>query len=151
MRPIQILTMAIAVTLTAVGGHVFAAEVPLARGPDDPSLSWGPCPNLFPNGCEIAVLHGDPGRPNADLLLRAPGGYNIPPHTHSSAERMILVRGTLKVKYAGAPEMTLKPGMYAYGPPGLAHHATCEGAEPCVLFIAFESPVDALAPTGPVN
>ena len=39
----------------------------------------------------------------------------------------------------------LKPGTYAYGPPAMPHSATCGAAGPCVLFIAFESPVDAVA------
>jgi hypothetical protein len=39
----------------------------------------------------------------------------------------------------------LKPGTYAYGPPRLSHKAECGAAGPCVLFIAFESPVDAVA------
>ena len=25
---------------------------------DDESLVWGPCPEFFPSGCQIAVLHG---------------------------------------------------------------------------------------------
>ena len=37
-------------------------------------LQWGPCPPIFPAGCQIAVLHGDPARPNADVFLRVPGG-----------------------------------------------------------------------------
>src|SRR5688572_5775084 len=65
---------------------------PLAISTSDATLKWGPCPPIFTvPGCEIAVLHGDPAKPNADLFLRIPGGYAIPPHRHTSAERMILV------------------------------------------------------------
>jgi hypothetical protein len=38
--------------------------------------------------------------------------------------------------------------MYAYGPAKLAHKAVCGNAGPCVLFIAFEAPVDAIAADG---
>jgi hypothetical protein len=126
---------------TAVAG-TGSVEAPLAKTATDPSLQWGPCPDVFPAGCELAVLHGDPAKPNADVFLRVPGGYAIPPHSHSSAERMILVSGTLQVKYQGHPETTLQTGSYAYGPAGLPHRAACAAGAACTLFIAFEGPVD---------
>ena len=86
-----------------------ATEAPLARTVSDGTLQWGACPAVFPAGCEMAVLHGDPAKPNADLFLRVPGGYAIPAHTHSSAERIILVTGKLDVKYQGAQPITLSP------------------------------------------
>lgn len=115
----------------------------LAFAASDPALQWGPCPPVFPAGCEIAVLQGDPAKPNADVFLRVPAKYEIPAHSHTSPERMILVTGELDVTYKGQPATTLKPGSYAYGPAQLAHKATCTSAEACTLFIAFESPVDA--------
>lgn len=118
-------------------------DTPLAFAAGDAQLEWGPCPALFPGGCEIAVLHGDPARPNADVFLRVPANYTIPPHWHTSAERMVLVAGELHVEYAGHRPSVLKPGMYAYGPPKARHTARCTDAGPCVLFIAFEGPVDA--------
>ncbi|MDX1753335.1 MAG: hypothetical protein R3259_09135 [Salinimicrobium sediminis] len=32
----------------------------VVRTIDDKDLQWGPCPDFMPNGCEIAILHGDP-------------------------------------------------------------------------------------------
>ena len=117
---------------------------PLAILASDTTLKWGPCPPIFSApGCEITVLNGDPAKPNADVFLRIPGGYAIPPHRHSSAERMILVTGEMRIRYAGSPEARLVAGSYAYGPARLAHEATCLGSAPCTLFIAFEGPVDA--------
>jgi quercetin dioxygenase-like cupin family protein len=72
-------------------------------------------------------------------------GYEIPPHSHSSAERMILVSGKLKVRYRGTAEEILAPGNYAYGPAKLPHRASCISRNPCTLFIAFEGPIDAIA------
>ncbi len=108
-------------------------------------LQWGPCPPIFPTGCQIAVLHGDPVKPNADVFLRVPGGYQIPAHSHTSPERMVLVEGQLNVRYKGTAAELLTPGEYAYGPAKMAHQATCLGDKPCTLFIAFEGPVDAEA------
>lgn len=140
-------TIFLAGVAALVSGAAQAAERPLAVNAGDKALAWGACPPIFPNGCQIAVLHGDPARPNADVFLRVQGGQALPAHTHTSAERMILVAGRLRVQYQGAPAAVLTPGMYAYGPAGLAHEASCEGRAPCTLFIAFEGPVDAyLAP-----
>jgi quercetin dioxygenase-like cupin family protein len=110
---------------------------------EDPQLQWGPCPPFLPEGCEIAVLHGDPAQPNVDVFFKVPGGSTIPSHTHTSAERMVLVSGALDVTYDGEPTRKLRPGMYAYGPAQKPHSAACAKGAPCVLFIAFESPLDA--------
>ena len=117
---------------------------PLVQSASDPALKWGPCPPGMPEGCGIAVLQGDPAKPNADIFLRVPGGSAIPPHAHSSAERMILVSGELEVKYQGAPQAILKATDYAYGPANLPHRANCRSEAACILFIAFEGPVDVM-------
>jgi mannose-6-phosphate isomerase-like protein (cupin superfamily) len=127
---------------------VSAQEIPLARSIEDASLKWGGCPDFMPKGCEIAVLHGDPAKDNADVFFKVPANAVIPRHWHTSAERMVLVAGELHVTYDGHPTAMLRPGIYAYGPPKLPHKAECRGAVPCVLFIAFESPVDAVASEG---
>ena len=126
-------------TLTAA----LATEPALALAFNDAQLKWGPCPSFMPEGCEIAVLHGDPAKKNADVLFKVPAGAVIPRHWHTSAERMVLLSGELQVIYDGQPTATLTPGMYGYGPAKLPHKATCNKGASCVLFIAFESPVDA--------
>lgn len=115
----------------------------LTRTFQDPTLEWGPCPAFLPEGCAIAVLHGDPAKENADIFFKVPANSSIARHWHTSAERMVLVSGELHVTYDGQETTVLKPGTYAYGPAKLPHKAFCAGDEPCVLAIAFESPVDA--------
>ncbi len=117
-------------------------EKPLTISAAAADLKWGPCPPGMPEGCQIAVLHGDPAKANSDILLKVPAGATIAPHWHSSAERMMLVSGQLAVKYQGSAEANLRPGTYAYGPARLPHRADCRSGEPCTLFIAFEGPVD---------
>ena len=128
----------------ALGGEGAATEPALALTFKDPQLKWGPCPPFIPKGCEIAVLHGDPSKPNVDIFFKVPGGTAIPSHTHTSAERMVLVSGELEVTYEGQGPVKLKTGTYAYGPASKPHAAVCKKGAPCVLFIAFESPLDAI-------
>ena len=125
-----------------------SSDKPVALDAHDAQLKWGPCPPLFPKGCEIAVLHGDPSEPNADVFLKVPANYTIPPHWHTSAERMVLVSGELHVEYDGHGSSVLMPGTYAYGPAKAPHKASCKASAACVLFIAFESPVDAHSSDG---
>ncbi len=127
-----------------VATQVVAEEPSLTWTHQDPRLEWGPCPDFLPKGCAIAVLHGDPAKPNVDIFFKVPAGSAIAPHTHTSAERMVLVSGELHVTYEGQEAAVLKPGTYAFGPPGRPHSAYCAKGDPCVLFIAFESPLDAM-------
>ena len=122
-------------------------EPALTWNADDAGLKWGPCPPFLPAGCGIAVLHGDPAKDNVDVFLRVPGGSDLALHWHTSAERMVLVAGELHVTYDGQKMAVLKPGTYAFGPAKRSHKAFCASAGPCVLFIAFESPLDAVAGT----
>ena len=121
------------------------AADPLAIRSEDSQLQWGNCPGFFSPSCRLAVLQGDPAKPNADVFFRLEGGDRFPLHTHTSAERMVLVSGELLVEYTGHPAVTLVPGTYAYGPASAPHRGQCVSAGACVLFIAFEEPVDAFA------
>ena len=116
--------------LLSLTGTVAHAQA-LTWNADDPQLKWGPCPAFLPEGCGIAVLHGDPAKDNLDVFLRVPGKSILPLHWHTSAERMVLVAGELHVTYDGQKMTVLKPGTYAYGPAKLSHKATCASAKPC--------------------
>ena len=120
----------LALSRQAVGAES-GSEVPLVLTPTDPQLKWDPCPSLFPKGCEIAVLHGDPARPNADVFLKVPANYTMPPHWHTSAERMVLVSGKLQVEYRGRgptcsrqePTRTDLPSLYTRLRAAIPRHA----------------------------
>ena len=128
-----------------------AQEQAVTRSAQDAQLKWGPCPAFMPAGCGLAVLHGDPAKANADVFLRLPANAAIPEHWHTSAERMVLVAGELTVSYKGQASTVIKPGMYAYGPAKVPHSASCGAGASCVLFIAFESAVDAVPAAAPAK
>jgi quercetin dioxygenase-like cupin family protein len=118
-------------------------EAAIAHHADDSNLNWGPCPGFMPDSCRIAVLHGDPSEPNTDLFFRMAPDTTIPRHWHHSPERMILVSGEMHVDYESQEPTVLEAGSYAYGPAEKPHTAYCVEGEECMLFIAFEQPVDA--------
>lgn len=141
----------LAVTLLAVlvGGlasSAHAGDKAFVWNADDPNLEWAACPwEPAPEGCEFAVLQGDPAQPNADVLLKLPPNSKFAHHKHASAERMVLVSGEFHVDYVGQEPVVMKPGTYAYGPARLPHTARCRDAGECLLFIAFEEPADVIA------
>ena len=134
----------LSLSVAAQSAEVSKAEMSVVRTANDKDLQWGPCPPFLPSGCAIAVLHGDPSKPNVDVFLKIPANSELPNHIHNSAERIILVEGELDVKYQGENSQTLKAGSYAYGPAKKPHVGKCSGAGPCILFIAFEAPLDAI-------
>jgi quercetin dioxygenase-like cupin family protein len=157
-RPIHILTLSASLFAVLGASGALHADTPTAPGLDRPlalsetaaDLQWGDCPAIFPPGCKISVLRGNPAEPGADVFLRVPAGYTIPAHSHTSAERMVLVSGQLDVTYAGHATASLKRGDYAYGPALVPHTARCNGPEACTLFIAFNGAVDALPFAGTI-
>jgi quercetin dioxygenase-like cupin family protein len=123
-------------------------EQAISRSHKDPQLKWNPCPAIFPKGCEVTILHGDPATGRSDVFLRTRANYRLPSHWHTSPEHMILISGVLHVTYEGQKPSILRAGSYAYGPAKAKHEARCGNAGPCVLFIAFESPIDAVLAAG---
>lgn len=145
--PKVLITCGVLAVFTFAGeeaGAQVAAEPALAMTAEDPALQWGPCPEFLPAGCQIAVLHGNPAEPNTDLFFKLPARSDFPLHRHTSPERMVLIAGELHVSFEGQATVVLTPGAYAYGPAERPHSGSCVSAVPCVLFIAFEAPVDAV-------
>lgn len=145
LRHTPILVAALLLPASSSQAQSPAAEPAPTWSAQEDDLAWGPCPEFMPQGCSIAVLHGDPGHPHADVLFKVPAGSEIPEHWHSSAERIVVVAGELHVTDRGQEKVALKPWIYAYGPAKAPHEASSVSSGPCVLFIAFESPVDAVA------
>lgn len=142
------LSVAFCIAGSAAVAQAPAEEPALTQTARDPQLTWGPCPPFLPKGCAIAVLHGDPAKDNVDVFFKVPAKSTIPLHWHTSAERMLMVAGELHVTYDGQKKAVLKPGTYAYGPAKRPHKGFCASPGPCVLFIAFESPLDAVPVAG---
>ncbi|RLD24732.1 MAG: cupin [Bacteroidetes bacterium] len=139
MLTVSLLSIAVLAQESSITGE----ELSVLKTIDDTGLEWGPCPPFMPEGCAIAVLHGDPSKVNVDVLFKVEANSDIPNHWHNSPERMILLSGELKVKYEGEKTQTMKIGSYAYGPSKKPHTAKCGDDGPCIIFIAFENPLDA--------
>ena len=112
--------------------------------PSDAKLKWGACPAGLPKGCQLAVLNGDPAKPGADIFLKLPPKSKIAAHKHTSSERIVVMQGDISVTYDGHTPKKVRSGTYLYGPAEVVHEAACVSTQPCVLFIAFDKPVDLI-------
>jgi mannose-6-phosphate isomerase-like protein (cupin superfamily) len=97
-------------------------------------LAWKADSNL--PSVQSVLLWGDPATGDHAMLRKFPGGFAPPPHRHPATERVVVVSGTILLRYAGSHEKKLGPGSYSEIPAGMVHAVKClEGAE-CVFVLA---------------
>ncbi|HEX9825511.1 MAG TPA: cupin domain-containing protein [Flavobacteriaceae bacterium] len=133
----------LSISLLAQEKNMKTDEMSITKTINDDDIIWNPAPDFFP-GCSFTILHGDITQPNLDLFFRVEPNTEIINHTHSSAERMVLISGEMEVQYEGEKPQILKAGAYAYGPANKPHRAKCLNSGQCVLFIALVDPFDAI-------
>ena len=109
-------------------------------------MPWRPCPPNLPDGCEIAVLEGDPQA--SDLFtvrFRVSGEFVMPPHSHPKDERVTVLSGQMAVSFGvgGAREAaaTFGPGDYYVNARDAVH--TVWADEPSVIQITGIGPWEA--------
>jgi len=62
------------------------------------SIKWGPPPPGLPPGAQVAIISGDPSKPEPYVLrAQAPAGYRIMPHWHPVTENVTVLSGTAAV------------------------------------------------------
>ncbi|WP_231973455.1 cupin domain-containing protein [Variovorax sp. HW608] len=60
------------------------------------AIKWGDAPPSIPKGAKLAVLMGDPSKEGPFVMrLKTPANYKIAPHTHTQAEQITVLSGTL--------------------------------------------------------
>ncbi len=96
-------------------------------------ITWGPAPDVFPKGAEMAVMAGNPGsNEEFTVRLRFPNGYRIAPHTHPTDEHVTVIQGVFEVgmgeKFDAAAMKRLAAGGYVTAPAKMAHYAEARGA-----------------------
>ena len=75
--------------------HGIKSEGPSIFTPKE--IAWKDGPASLPPGTKMAVLEGDPTKEGPfTMRLKAPDGYQIPPHTHPKTERLTVISGTFQ-------------------------------------------------------
>lgn len=96
------------------------------------AVKWGPGPPALPPGAQGAALDGDPGKSGLFVVrVKFPDGYQVPPHSHSADEHVVVVSGTLMAalgdKVNPSDMHALKTGGYAKMPAGANHYVRAKG------------------------
>lgn len=102
-----------------------------AMHPGD-GYAWGDAPPVLQKGAKLAVLQGDPGKPEPyTIRLSFPAGYRIAPHSHTQTENVTVIAGTLLVGMGETFDTkgmkTFKPGGFGSIPGGVHHFAMSKG------------------------
>jgi len=97
-----------------------------------PALKWGPAPPVFPAGAKMAVLQGDPSKPELfTVRLEFPAGYTIAPHFHPTDEQVTVISGTFLVGMGDKADftqaLTLPAGGFITAGANMHHFARAKG------------------------
>lgn len=97
------------------------------------SVKWMDAPPFLPKGAKLAVISGDPGKPEPfTIRLQMPDGYKIPPHTHPTDEHVTVLSGTFRAAMGNTWDDKalgdFAPGSYANMAATMAHYAQAKGA-----------------------
>lgn len=77
-------------------------------------IQWRPCPPNLPDGCEMAILEGNPKSDELfTVRFRISGEFIMPAHTHPKEERVTILDGTA---YVGFGKEVTKEKARAFGP-----------------------------------
>ena len=98
-----------------------------------PAVKWVDPPPSVPPGAKLAVISGDPGKPEMfTIRLQFPNGYKIAPHWHPTDEHVTVLSGTFAAAMGKAWDdkalANLPAGSYAVMAATMPHYATARGA-----------------------
>jgi len=111
---------------------------------------WEPCLPFVPKGCEVALVKGDYTRGASQIIYRMPANFSVPAHWHTSAERMVVMAGKIRMSYAGREPEVFEIGDTTSTPGKLPHAAFCLRGTPCVVLVEYDLPFDAV-PVAPAK
>lgn len=108
-------------------------------------ISWGSMPAGLPSGAQSVVLSGDPGKNEPFVIrIKAPGGYAVPPHSHSKDEDVTVISGRVGLlegeKLEKKADKLLPAGSFVHMPAGMKHYAWTE--EDSIVQISGMGPFD---------
>lgn len=118
----------------SVAKHPSATAAPAAHVIVPASdVKWGPAPNAFPSGAQMALIQGDPSKAGAPFVVRLkmPDGYVIGPHWHPTDEAVTVLNGDLQAAMGDTFDASalkdLAAGSFALMPTKMTHYVRAKG------------------------
>ena len=128
-RYVAVVSVAV-VALAVMAGLALSAEKAMVTSASE--LKWVDNPAV--KGAKQAVLWGDPAKGPYGALKSLPGGTKLGMHTHTHAQRVVVVSGIIEFNMEGEAKKALGAGSYVSIPAAAAHDATCKPGADCVYF-----------------
>lgn len=126
---------------------------PLSYGKDQTIVDidkvvWSPLKmEGLPDGAQFAVLRGDLSKGNSELILKLPAGYELPVHTHTSAETYIWISGAFEfISHDGQVTNYRGPAYISFPGNAPPHGMVCGKKAPCVFYLRYTRPFDIIYP-----
>lgn len=104
------------------------------------AVDWKASGSL-PPGAEYHLVYEDPKTHAVQTLVRFPKGYSLPPHSHSTDETILVLKGKLALEISGKTE-TLSVGGYASLPAGTIFSIKTAGFGGVEFLASFNGPFD---------
>ena len=98
-----------------------------------------------PTSHEYVLIYEHKTTHAIETLVRFAKGFALPPHSHSSDETLVLLKGKLEVSIGG-DRTVLKPGDYAVIPAGTVHSLKNVGWSRLEMVASFSGPLDFKRP-----
>jgi quercetin dioxygenase-like cupin family protein len=130
--------LALAATVHAQSARVWSYE----------ELAWKADKTL--PSVQSVLLWGDPATGEHAMLRKFPAGFAPPPHRHPATERVVVVSGTILVRWAGSTEKKLGPGSFSEIPANMEHAVKCLEDAAC-LFVLASPGAFVIIPSPPVE
>ena len=123
----------------ALGASAQVAHSPAHVMENPGAAKWGPAPPMLPPGAQIAVLAGNPSRPEPYAVrLKFPASYDIQAHSHPTDEHVVVVSGELFMgmgnKLDKKSALGLAVGGFALMPANANHFAFTRAETTIVLY-----------------
>ena len=109
--------------------HGAAVHPPMVNASE---LKWGPGPDAFNPGVQLAVVDGDPSK-TGPFVIRAkfPDGFKVMPHWHPTDENVTVMSGAMVAgmgeKWDDAAMKTFTAGGFARMPAKSPHYVVAKG------------------------
>jgi hypothetical protein len=135
----RLLSIGMAAVVLAIGNA--AAQQPM-KGAITPFESL----SLAQDG-DVACLRSALETGNAQTgpstwILKAPPGCVVPWHWHTAQEQLLVVAGDVRAEMTDHPPTLLQAGGFALMAGRMAHQFTCQGLQPCLMFVTFDGAYD---------
>ncbi len=128
-----------------------APAAPTSKTFDFKEIPFAPFNPKQPKGIHVYPLNGNPKATAFSAIVRFPGNFETPLHTHKFSYSAVALSDGLFHGRAKDDKHDVTKGSFWTQPGGEAHLDGCKGDDFCYFFVVFEGPVNMTPVETPVE